>query len=109
MLVALAAVYFALLIYVLTSKSELNVRGSTLFVTFTALIVYHLFLIFTDLSVHTSIFLLMALVIWGYFLVYNSQTLVSEIHSQLRDPLLNAVTVPLDIFALLLKAAELLR
>ncbi|KAL4474736.1 hypothetical protein ABPG74_001432 [Tetrahymena malaccensis] len=108
-LLALAAIYFSLLIYVLTTKTELNFRGSTLFVTCSAVMVYQLFLIFTDLSYLTSIFILMGIVVWGYFLIYEYQTKVSDVEFERRDPVISTVTVFLDVFNLLLKVSELLR
>ncbi|KAL4512470.1 hypothetical protein ABPG72_005472 [Tetrahymena utriculariae] len=108
-LLALAAIYFSLLIYILTTKTELNFRGSTLFVTCSAVMVYQLFLIFTDLSYLTSIFILMGIVVWGYFLIYEYQTKVSDVEFERRDPVISTVTVFLDVFNLLLKVSELLR
>ena len=51
----------------------------------------------------------MGTIIWGFFLVYESQTRVSEVKLENRDSIISAVTVYLDVFVLVLKVTELLR
>lgn len=108
-LLALSTIYASLLGYALTSLTELNIRSCTLLLICSSTMVYQLFLIFTDLEYSTTLFILLGEVTWGCFVIYESQTKISDSAGTERDSILNAVMIVPDVFLLLLKVADLLR
>lgn len=102
---------FTLLIYVLTTKTELTYQGASLFVLGAIFLVFQGFLLFTDAQIEYLICGLIIDVLWGFFMVYDTQTNVSgaKYDWENDDCFAGAVLIYADIFILILRLCELIR
>lgn len=102
---------FTLLIYVLTTKTELTYQGASLFVLGAIFLVFQGFLLFTTARIDYLICGLIIDVLWGFFMIYDTQTNVSgmKYNWDKDDPFSGAVLIYADIFILFLRLCELIR
>jgi protein lifeguard len=75
--ISAGAVSLSLFIYALTTKTELSYQGPSLFVLGAILLVFQIFLIFTDIRFDHMIFITMGEIVWSFYLIYDTQTIVS--------------------------------
>ena len=106
-----AAVCFSLMIYALTTKTELTYQGASLYVLGSILLTFQLFLIFTDVTFTHVIFVCVGEVLFAFYLVFDTMTYVSgSLYKwEKEDSVSGAVVIYLDVFLLFLRLCELLR
>ena len=106
-----ASVVFALLIYVFTTKYEISYQGTALFVFAALLFNFQMFLIYTEIPFNILMYILIAEAIFSFYLVYDTQTLISgtKYNWQKDDWISGAVIVYIDVFILIIKFCELIR
>lgn len=102
---------FSLLIYTCTTKTELTYQGACLFVLGAVFIVFQVFILFTQMNMNYLICGLVINIVWGFYLIYDTQTNVSGSNYDWAkdDPFSGAVLIYMDIFILLLRLCELVR
>ena len=110
-MISACSVAFSLLIYVLTTKTELTYQGACLFVLGAIFIVFQVFILFTQARMECLIFGLILNIVWGCYLIYDTQTSVSGTNYDWGkdDPYSGAVLIYIDIFILVLRLCELVR
>ena len=104
-------VNFSLLIYSLTTKIELTYQGASLFIFASLLFSLQIFLIFTAANFGGMILVLIGELIFSYYLVFDTQTLISGnlYNWDKEDWISGAVVIYIDIFFLFLRLCDLLR
>jgi FtsH-binding integral membrane protein len=68
---------FALSVHTLTTKSELTFQSASLYVVGSVLLVAFLFLVFSDMKLILSHILTFAGIIWGFYIVWENESVVS--------------------------------
>jgi hypothetical protein len=110
-LISLWAVSLSLFIYVLTTKCEITYQGATLFILAAIFLVLEWFLFYTTTSVPVVFLVLIGAVIWGFYLIYDTQTIVSGVKYDWNkdDYVSGAVGIYMDVMVLGLRLCELLK
>ena len=110
-LTSACSIAFSLLIYVLTTKTELTYQGASLFVIGAIFIVFQLFILFSQVQMNYLICALIIEVVWGFYLIYDTQTNVSgsKYDWGKDDAFSGAVLIYIDILVLVLRFCELVR
>lgn len=100
--------YVGLLLYVWTTKTELTYHGATYFIICSMLVTYQVSIIFTDLPFNVLVIATVASIIWGFFIVYDTQTSISE-NKVRQNSVIDATTIYFDLLILLFRQCTLLR
>jgi len=110
-LISACSIAFSLMIYTLTTKTELTYQGACLFVLGAIFIVFQIFILFTQANINYLICGLILNIVWGFYLIYDTQTSVSGSNYDWAkdDPYSGAVLIYIDIFILVLRLCELVR
>lgn len=110
-LISACAIAFSLLIYVLTTKTELTYQGASLFVLGAIFLVFQIFILFTEAKVDYLICGVLINIVWGFYLIYDTQTNVSGVKYDWAkdDSFSGAVLIYMDVFVLVLRFCELVR
>lgn len=103
------AVSLALFVNVLTTKCEITYQGATLFILGAIFLVLEWFLFYTSTAVVVIFLIAIGEVLWGFYLVYDTQTIVSGIKYDWNkdDYVAGAVGVYMDVVVLGLRLCEL--
>ena len=98
-------------IYSLITQNVLTYQVATLFVLAPIFIVFNIFLLFSSISLECLIFLSMAGVIWGFYLIYETQTIMKgpKIDVEKMDIFIESITIYADLFLLFLRNSELIK
>lgn len=105
------AIMFSLTIYTLITQNLITFQVATLFVLCPIFVNFNIFLIFSSILLEYMIFVSMAGVIWGFYIIYETQRIMKTKSFDKRqiDIFIEAITIYVDIFFLLLRNAELLK
>ena len=105
------AVSLALLVNVLTTKCEITYQGATLFILAAIFVVIEWFLFYTTTAVVGVFLVAIGEVLWGFYLVYDTQTIVSGVKYDWNkdDYVAGAVGVYMDVVVLGLRLCELVK
>lgn len=108
-LMGMWAVSLSLFIYVLTTKCEITYQGATLFIVAAIFLVLEWFLFYTTTSLSSIFVVSFGIVIAGFYLVYDTQTMVSGVKYDWNkdDYFSGAVGVYMDVLLLGLRLCEL--
>lgn len=101
----------SLLVYVLTNKCEITYQGATLFIVAAIFIVLEGFLLYSSTRLVIIMLVSIAEVIWGFYLVYDTQTIVSGVkYDWIKDDYVSgAIGVYMDVIVLFLRLCELIK
>ena len=101
----------SLLMYVLTTKCEITYQGATLFILASIFIVLEGFLLYSSMKVVIVLMVSFAEVMWGFYVVYDTQTMVSGVKYDWNkdDYVSGAVKVYVDVIVLFLRLTELIK
>ena len=69
--------FLALFVHILSVERELSYQGVSIFILASVLIVFQLFLIFTDLGFGMMIAVIAGVVVWSFYVVFDAETLIS--------------------------------
>jgi len=108
---ALAALLtFSLLIYALTTKFDLTYLGGTIYVLGSALFGFEIFLIASDLAFTRMIYVALAVIVFGFYLIYDTQFLMigSSLNSEVENAFVGAIVVYMDIILIFFRLIQLL-
>ena len=110
-LVNACAIALALFFYVLTTKTELTYQTASLFIVAAIFTVFQLFILFTQAEMIYLICGLILNVVFGFYLIYDTQTNISGTkHEWAKDDAYSgAALVYIDILVLVLRLCELVR
>ena len=103
------AVSIALVVNVFTTKCEITYQGATLFILGAIFLVVEWFLFYTSTAVVVIFLIAIGEVLWGFYLVYDTQTIVSGVKYDwnMDDNHVGAVRVYMDVLVLALRLCEL--
>ncbi len=101
----------SLLLYVLTTKCEITYQGATLFILAAIFIGLEGFLLYSSMKLVMVLIISFFEVIWGFYVVYDTQTMVSGVKYDWNkdDYVSGAVGVYVDVGVLLLRLSELVK
>ncbi len=110
-LISACSIALSLFLYVLTTKTELTYQGASLFVLGAIFLVFQLFILFTETAIIYLICGLILDVVFGFYLIYDTQTSISGAkHDWEKDDAYSgAALVYIDIAVLVLRFCELVR
>lgn len=113
-LMIVVACWFTVLslwVYSLTTKCEFTYQGATLFLLASVMLVMEGFLLYSSVRLDIVLLIVLAQLIWGYYLVYDTQTVVSGVKYDWNkdDYVLGAIGVYIDIIVLFLRLCELIK
>jgi FtsH-binding integral membrane protein len=111
MITALSALLtFSLLIYALTTKFDLTYLGGTIYVLGSALFGFEIFLIASDLAFTRMIYVALAIIVFGFYLIYDTQFLMigSSLNSEVENAFVGAIVVYVDVILIFFRLVQLL-
>ena len=105
------AILFSLSIYSLITQHTLTYHVATLFVLSPIFIVFNLFLLFTSISLELLIFVSMIQVIWGFYMLYETQSIMKGPPSDIErnDIFIESIAIYASLFLMFLLNSELIK
>lgn len=100
----------SLTIYAMTTKTDMTVMGSTLFILLGGLILFGIFaMIFRD-KILIVLYCILAVILYGYYLIYDTQLVVGGKTYQLEidDYVIGAIIIYIDIIVMFMRLLQLL-
>jgi len=90
----------SLMIYALTTRLDLTFLGGTIYILGSALFSYLGALITTDLAFFVLILTTLAIVVIGFYLIYDTRFIIvgQSLSSQMEDPFVGSIVIYLDMF-----------
>lgn len=106
------SVFLFLSLYSFITQNLLTYQVATLFILTPIFLVFNIFLIFSELSLEILIFASMTGILWGFYLIYETQTIMKEVRHiftiEKSDIFVESITIYCDLFLLFLRNSELL-
>lgn len=101
----------SLWIYSLTTKCEFTYQGATLFLLAAVFLLLEGFLLYSSIRVDILLLIIFFQLIWGFYLVYDTQTIVSGVKYDWNkdDFVLGSIGIYVDILVLFLRLCELVK
>ncbi len=101
----------ALTLYAMTTKTDFTMEGGLIFIAGCCLLMFSIFLIFTNNKIFHIIFCLLAIGLFGVYLIYDTQLILGNKQQSLEvdDYILAAFMLYTDIVYLFLRILELLQ
>jgi FtsH-binding integral membrane protein len=111
MVVSLAVLLtFSLLIYALTTKFDLTYLGGTIYVIGSALFGFEIFLIASDLAFSQMIYVALAVIIFGFYLIYDTQFIIvgQSLNAEMENAFVGSIVVYMDVILIFFRLIQLL-
>ncbi len=104
------AVVAALTIYAFTTKTDFTLYGSAIFIFGAIMFIFGLFLLFTDNPFLHILYSSLAVILFSFYLVYDTQLIVGKHENKLEvdDYIIGAIMIYTDIIGLFLQILDLL-
>lgn len=106
----LDAVFLFLAIYSFITQNLLTYQVASLFILAPIFVIFNIFLIFSQISLQLLIFLSVIGIIWGFYMIYETQTIMKagKADVEKNDVFIEAITIYFDLFLLFLRNTELI-
>ena len=104
------SILLSLGVYSMISQSVFNFEVSALAILAPNFMVFNVFLLFSEISLEGLIFATMASIIWGFYLIYETQSIMKFSRSGIEKSyiFIESITTYFDLFILALRNSELL-
>lgn len=105
-----SGVVIALTVYAVTTKTDFTVMGSLIFVISALMLLFGIFVMFTNNSVLNTIYTCLGVLVFSLYLVFDTQLIVGkhELKLDIDDYIVGAMMLYLDIIGLFLEILKLL-
>lgn len=99
---------FSLLLYAFTTRKDLSYLGATIYIIGSALVGYEIFLIASDIPFMSLVTISLAVVVYGFYLIYGTQYLIvgQSLSAEMEDPVVGSVIVYDDLILIPFRLIE---